>query len=591
MNTTHARLGRALLRRAAVLALIAAVLPGCSARHPAPATDPPAAQTTETPRAAAELDRVAAAVRAGDIDQASGLRRALFADVRMHERLAAEHLALLALGDTVDDGYDRVLAQVQRALDANYASFAAHYNAMIWAERAGDGAMALFHERVLAAMLADRAGNGSGSRDAPFRIVNLDESDLIQILLGLESLGSRMFMEGTALLLEVLARDGEDRRHVLYFDFGPMLDGTTRAVAPRMRERQQEWNLRLRFELLRGMAEQGVRPAQVALADWAVSIAQDRESVQRAVDLLERDHAAGNAFALAALARAQIFLAASGPGDVALLRRESAIDLLIAAINAGYHDAVVDLAQVMATGWAQGIDASIVRESLEACAAGGAPRCLFGLAAAHLWEPGGVVPQDEARGWSLMRAAAAAGHDRAIYGYALHALSSDDPDRATERRHALSWLERAAERGSPWSAALLGRLHVQGDHVARDFARARRLWEHGLTYSLDADPRLINDVVWILSAAIDDEVRDGALAVRLMNALMSRLPPGRRPPAYLDTWAAAFAAAGNFERAIGLQREALRVAEAAGYGDESLQVFRNHLQAFERGEAVRELAW
>jgi TPR repeat protein len=594
MNTTRARVGRAPLRRMAVLALLVTILPACSALQLASTPPPDIEPTTEptlSPTSADELDDIAAAVRAGEIDRAGDLRRALFADARMHERLAAEHLALLALDDTADPGDDRVLAQVQRALDANYASLAAHYNAMIWAERAGDTDMSGFHERVLAAMLADHADTGSGSRDAPYRVVNLDETELIQILLGLETLGSRMFMEGSALLLEVLARGRSERRHLLYFDFGPMLDGTTRAVAPRLRERQHEWNLRLRFELLRGMAEQGVRPAQVALADWAVTIAQDREQVQRAADLLERDHAAGNAIALAALARAQIYLAAYGPGDVALLRRENAIDLLIAAINAGYHDAIVDLTRVMATGWGRDLDATAVRDSLEACAAASVPRCLFGLAASHLWEPSGVVPQDEARGWSLMRAAAAAGYDRAIYGYALHVLASDDPDRATEKRHALNWLERAAERGSPWSSALLGRLHLQGDHVARDFARARRLWEHGLTYSLDADPRLINDVVWILSAAADEEVRDGALALRLMNALMSRLPPTRRPPAYLDTWAAAFAAVGNFERAIGMQREALRVAEAAGYGEETLQIFRDHLQAFERGEAVRELAW
>ena len=82
-------------------------------------------------------------------------------------------------------------------------------------------------------------------------------------------------------------------------------------------------------------------------------------------------------------------------------------------------------------------------------------------------------------------------------------------------------------------------------------------------------------------------LRAPALALRLMDALMKRNEAAAANPAYLDTWAAAAAATGDFERAVDLQRRAVTAAEALE-NPPYLPVLRQHLEQFEAGEPVFE---
>jgi Cdc6-like AAA superfamily ATPase len=72
-----------------------------------------------------------------------------------------------------------------------------------------------------------------------------------------------------------------------------------------------------------------------------------------------------------------------------------------------------------------------------------------------------------------------------------------------------------------------------------------------------------------------------------MDALMTRDEAAAANPAYLDTWAAAAAATGDFERAVDIQRRAVTAAEALD-NPPFLPVLRQHLEQFEAGEPVFE---
>jgi hypothetical protein len=63
----------------------------------------------------------------------------------------------------------------------------------------------------------------------------------------------------------------------------------------------------------------------------------------------------------------------------------------------------------------------------------------------------------------------------------------------------------------------------------------------------------------------------------------------RQRPEYLDTWAAACAANGDFDRAVAIQEEAL--AAATGQEFEGVQdVLQLHLKAFQDGQTITEVA-
>ena len=63
---------------------------------------------------------------------------------------------------------------------------------------------------------------------------------------------------------------------------------------------------------------------------------------------------------------------------------------------------------------------------------------------------------------------------------------------------------------------------------------------------------------------------------------------GAPDPAYLDTLAAAYAEAGDFERARRTEAKAIQLLESQGYPRQVIDAFRANLAEFEAGRAIRE---
>jgi hypothetical protein len=80
----------------------------------------------------------------------------------------------------------------------------------------------------------------------------------------------------------------------------------------------------------------------------------------------------------------------------------------------------------------------------------------------------------------------------------------------------------------------------------------------------------MSEIAWILATHSDPAVRDPNKAVRLAERAAGLT--GRRQPVILDTLAAAYAAAGDFERAAAIAQEAASLAAAAGATDLSADI-------------------
>jgi tetratricopeptide (TPR) repeat protein len=100
-------------------------------------------------------------------------------------------------------------------------------------------------------------------------------------------------------------------------------------------------------------------------------------------------------------------------------------------------------------------------------------------------------------------------------------------------------------------------------------------------------PEASNELAWMLATAPEDNLRDGALAVRLAETAAKLAV--RREPLLLDTLAAAQAEKGDFEQAIRTQQRAIK--EATDLGEEKLRAeFEKHLARYKQNQPYRKEA-
>jgi tetratricopeptide (TPR) repeat protein len=182
------------------------------------------------------------------------------------------------------------------------------------------------------------------------------------------------------------------------------------------------------------------------------------------------------------------------------------------------------------------------------------------------WEE--VVRQrsDEAK---KMRAKAKVHHDTAEY----HAALKQKYLAAAAR----PWLSVEPDPPPPDPMLRAFYWYGRGDH--RRTASAYR-------ESLKIDPTdgwALNGLAWLVATCPDPKYRNGKLAIELATRACERVQWAE--PSYMDTLAAAYAEAGDFESAVCLQREAVASLPT---GDANLATFRERLRLFEAHKPYRD---
>ena len=99
----------------------------------------------------------------------------------------------------------------------------------------------------------------------------------------------------------------------------------------------------------------------------------------------------------------------------------------------------------------------------------------------------------------------------------------------------------------------------------------------------------MNEVAWTLTVSDIDGLKRIRYASRIMSRMMNAREQARSRPEFLDTWAAVFAAKGDFTQAIELQKEAIANATKQDRAD-VLDILQQHLELFKAGASITEKA-
>jgi Flp pilus assembly protein TadD len=108
--------------------------------------------------------------------------------------------------------------------------------------------------------------------------------------------------------------------------------------------------------------------------------------------------------------------------------------------------------------------------------------------------------------------------------------------------------------------------------------------------ALRLDPKLtkaLNNLAWVLATSSDDELRNGAGAVRLAERACELTHYGK--PLYVGTLAAAYAECGRFPEAVTMAEKAEQIATAAGLVAAAAKN-RQQLELYRAGKPYHEPA-
>jgi len=161
-------------------------------------------------------------------------------------------------------------------------------------------------------------------------------------------------------------------------------------------------------------------------------------------------------------------------------------------------------------------------------------------------------------------------------------------ERGAADSRTVAWLEETVEEtANPEAMLMLGNLHARGVATERNLRVAQRWYRDAVKAGTD-NAQIVNEVAWTLAVSDLKRLRRGRFANRIMTRMMESNEQARAQPEYLDTWAATYAATGNFREAVRLQEMAVQAAIQADR-DDVLDILRRHLDLFLNGKPVMEM--
>ena len=207
---------------------------------------------------------------------------------------------------------------------------------------------------------------------------------------------------------------------------------------------------------------------------------------------------------------------------------------------------------------------------------------------AHIYNVGQYVTADRQTSIEYYEKASELDHAQSIIAYARFLVADAANDEAPIDTPIINRLTGLAKDDNAEAMIMLGNLYARGVNAEASNRKAVRWYKKAVKTEPD-DPDIVNEVAWTLTVSDVPKLKRIGYAHRVMERLMTEDEAANQRPEYLDTWAATYAAQGDFERAIEIQNQAIETAIAQERED-VMEILQTHLDQFTTNEAITEPA-
>ncbi len=466
-------------------------------------------------------------------------------------------------------------------LDIHPASLTGHYALNRFYEHLDSPEAAASHAAWMAAIKTDIVGDATGTQADPYRAMTPAEAQMFVVSESLSPVGTiYLTNENVLLAILVVGRPDQGPLRNLYFGLEGLYRNISASLAPAAGGHAADIGFSP-TALMGTLARRGDTAAQAAIGALMVASKQDDD----AIGWLRAASRTGNVLANVLLAGAFWEQAERAESEADRQRiLQQVMENYLHAIALGSTDAMFALGGLYLAG-AFGAD-NVVSGPPLLEQAGELDHSDALLYLAHLHYSGEVVEQNAARAEAFFIGSAALGNRQAMLGYARYLVRERKSDGD---RRAVQWLTRLAQEDEdPQAMLLLANLFARGIAVDQNLRAAYRWYRHAAKAAPN-DADIVNEVAWTLTVSDLDRLRRERYALKIMTRMMEADERARTSPEFLDTWAATFAANGNFDEAVRLQQLALKEATAAER-DDVMDILREHLDLFLSGKPVIEPA-
>lgn len=188
------------------------------------------------------------------------------------------------------------------------------------------------------------------------------------------------------------------------------------------------------------------------------------------------------------------------------------------------------------------------------------------------------------QGHQLLHKAAEEGFQKAIFYQTVEDILDPENPQATEK--ALQKMQSFAENGDDVAQFWMGNIFLFGHAGQQKSPNEASYW-----YQLSANQhnyRSMNNLAWIKALAKGSDLYDPEGAIQLAQRVVDKYPESH---GYLDTLAAAYAANGQFEKAVMFQNKAIEVVRAGkckNCSEKLLDYYQKHLQRYQQEKPLEE---
>lgn len=531
-------------------------------------------QTTPTATYAELSDKATNGERVSIAALRSAFRRDIALPEHMERLMELEQQAL----QLVEDEPLKLGSIGSAILDTYQASITGHYVMSRFYEYVETPDAAARHLDWLSRIRADMEASGDGSRESPYPAMTSVEAQMYAISQDMSPVGAiYQTSEATPFGLLIQARPETGAIRGFHFDLGAVYDAMRMDFASSANE-DAEFSP---VSVIGYLAKRGDTAAQAAIGAFLAS--QNR--FEDATGWLRASSRAGNLIASSVLA--QLYWREATSAEDPEERQQAldeVLDNYLHAIALGSTDAMYELAVLYLNNhYGEENRSSGVTLLTQAAATEHSDAAIY---LAHLYYTGDLVEQDldQARGYYVI--AAELDNDFAMRSYARFLLDRSIDQMPDPR--AVAWLRELATEDDAEAMLLLGNFYARGVGTEQSFRKAVRWYKNAVRVAPE-DASIVNEVAWTLTVSNLESLKRERYARSIMDTMMTANAEARVRPEYLDTWAAAYAANGDFHRAIELQEEALVTAEKMEF-DGVLDILREHLHAFRAGQTITETA-